>query len=135
MASAMTTDLYLATLELDPRSHQWMADFEDLPVHTWGRSLTKVKRHALEALALHLDVPVEDLIGNVEFRPQLPAPVLEALEEADSARAHADDAAAHAAAAKAAAARALVRDAHLSMRDAAEILGLSHQRVQQLLAS
>lgn len=131
----MTEATFIATLELDPRSHQWMADFEDLPVHTWGRSLAKVKRQALEALALHLDVVPEDVAGHVEFRPQLPAPVLEAIEDADSARADADDAAARAALAKAAAARALVRDAHLSMRDAAEILGLSHQRVQQLLAS
>jgi len=129
------TTTFVATLELDPRSRQWMADFEELPVHTWGRSLTKVKRQALDALAVHLDVGLDDLAGRVEFRPQLPAPVLEALEEADSARADADDAAARAAVAKAAAARALVRDAHLSMRDAAEILGLSHQRVQQLLAS
>lgn len=129
------TKAYVATLELDPRSHQWMADFEGMPIHTWGRSLPRVKQHAIEALALHLDVAVSDVTGCVEFRPQLPAPVLEALGQADSARASADDAAAHAAAAKAAAARALVRDAHLSMRDAAEILGLSHQRVQQLLAS
>ena len=129
------TKTYVATLELDPRSHQWMADFEGMPIHTWGRSLPKVKQHAVEALALHLDVAVSDVAGRVEFRPQLPAPVLEALGQVASARASADDAAAHAAAAKAAAARALVRDAHLSMRDAAEILGLSHQRVQQLLAS
>jgi hypothetical protein len=61
--------------------------------------------------------------------------VLEALEQADTAKTDAERAAARAAEAKAAAARALVRDAHLSMRDAAEVLGLSHQRVQQLLAS
>ena len=37
------TKSYIATLELDPRSGQWMADFEGLPVHTWGRSLAKVE--------------------------------------------------------------------------------------------
>jgi hypothetical protein len=73
--------------------------------------------------------------GQLVFRPpQLPASVLRAIEKAEAARTQADTAAAKAAAAKAAAARALVRDVHLSMRDAAELLGLSHQRVQQLLA-
>lgn len=38
--------VYYATLELDPHSRQWMADFEELPVHTWGRSLAKVKLYA-----------------------------------------------------------------------------------------
>jgi len=127
---------YHATLELDPRSGQWMADINGLPVHTWGRSLGKVKEYAHEALAAHLDVEVADVRGRLVFgRPQLPAPVLRALADAESARTEADDAAARAAEARAAAARALVRDAHLSMRDAAEVLGLSHQRIQQLLAS
>ena len=67
--------------------------------------------------------------------PQLPAPVLEALGNAETARTEADTATARAAEAKAAAAAALVRDAKLSMRDAAEILGVSHQRVQQLLSA
>jgi len=40
---------YYATLELDPQSHQWMADIEGLPVHTWGRTLAKVKGYAHEA--------------------------------------------------------------------------------------
>ena len=127
---------YYATLELDPRSCQWMADIKGLPVHTWGRSLSKVKEYAREALALHLDVEVADVADRLVFlRPELPGAVLEALEVAEKARAAADAAAVQASDAKAAAARALVREAHLSLRDAAEVLGLSHQRVQQLLAS
>ena len=126
---------YYATLELDPQYRQWMADIEGLPVHTWGRTLTKVKGYAHEALALHLDVSVEDLRGRLVFRtPQLPQAILEAIDQVEATRNAADTAAAKAAEAKAVAARALVRDAHLSMRDAAEVLGVSHQRVQQLLA-
>ena len=76
-----------------------------------------------------------EVAGHIVFRtPQLPAPVLDALGHAEQARTDADSAAVRAAEAKAAAARALVRDVHLSMRDAAEILGVSHQRVQQLLS-
>ena len=131
-----TPTTYRATLGLDAVTGQWTADIDGLPVHTWARTLAKVKRHAHEALALHLDVPVETLAGRIEFsRPELPGVVVQALDAAESARSAADGAAAQATAARAAAARALVRDAHLSMRDAAEILGLSHQRVQQLLAS
>jgi len=126
---------YHATLEIDSRSRQWMADVEGLPVHTWGRSLSRVKEHAHEALAVHLDATVAEIEGRLVFRaPRLPAPVLEALENAETARNQADSATARAAGAKAAAATALVRDAQLSMRDAAEILGVSHQRVQQLLS-
>jgi hypothetical protein len=126
---------YHATLELDPRSGQWMADIEGLPVHTWGRSLGRVKEYAHEALAVHLDVAALDVQGRIVFRtPQLPKPVLDALDNAERARAEADSAAERAAEARAAAAGALVQAAHLSMRDAAEILGISHQRVQQLLS-
>lgn len=126
---------YHATLELDPHSRQWMADIEGEPVHTWGRTLSKVKDYAHEALALHLDVDVDQVRGHLVFRvPRLPAAILDAIDLAERAREDANSAAARAGEAKAAAARALVRVAHLSMRDAAEVLGVSHQRVQQLLA-
>ena len=84
----------------------------------------------------HRDFRVAEVDRRIAFaRPQLPAKVLAALENADHAKAEADGATRRAAEAKAAAARALVKDAYLSMRDAAEVPGLSHQRVQQLLAS
>jgi hypothetical protein len=131
----MTTNIHYATLELDPQSGQWMADIEGLPVHTWGRTLAKVKGYAAEALALHLDVDVNEVRRSLFFlTPDLPGPILDALKRAEDSRREADTTAARAAEAKAAAARALVQDAHLSLRDAAEVLGVSHQRVQQLLA-
>jgi hypothetical protein len=78
---------YHASLELDPRSGQWMADFEGLPVHTWGRSLGRVKEYAHEALAAHLDVPPTDVEGHIVFRtPKLPEPVLDTLDDAERAR-------------------------------------------------
>ena len=101
---------YHATLELDSHSGHWMADIEGLPVHTWGRTLGKVKEYAHEALAAHLDA---DTKGHIVFRtPELPAPVVEALGEAAHARSEADVATVRAADARAAAAGALVREAH-----------------------
>ncbi len=131
----MTETSYKARLELDGQSGQWMADIEGLPVHTWGRTLAKVKGYAVEALAVHLDVDPDAIRATLVFlTPDLPGPIVDALNRAADARLEADATAARAAEAKAAAARALVDEAHLSMRDAAEVLGVSHQRVQQLLA-
>ena len=59
---------YWVALELDPRSRQWMADVEGLPVHSWGRTLGNVKQYAHEALAVHLDVPVSAVQGHLAFR-------------------------------------------------------------------
>ena len=59
-----------------------MADLEGMPRHTWVCSSSRVKRHAAATLALHLDVPVSDVVDCVEFRLQLPAPALKALGQA-----------------------------------------------------
>jgi len=70
-----------------------------------SRSLANVRQYAIEALALHLEVPEAEASGRLTFRrPQLPGPVLEALDQAETARADADGAAAKAADANAAAA-------------------------------
>lgn len=95
-----------------------------------------MKKYACEALAVYLDfdpavTEVHFCFASRSFRRR----VLKAIEDAEAARSEGDTAAARAAEGRTAAARALVRRAHLSMRDAAEALGVSHQPVQQLVAS
>jgi hypothetical protein len=65
--------------------------------------------------------------------PDLPEPIREAARLAVGVRELAERVTHEAAELMAAAASALVVHAHLSIRDAAEILGLSHQRVHQIL--
>jgi methyltransferase (TIGR00027 family) len=82
---------------------------------------------------LWFEVAPEEL--NLVEDIRLPAPVRASLELARQEREHAQAAQETAAGATRDAVRALVRDGRLSVRDAADVLGLSHQRVQQLLAS
>jgi predicted RNase H-like HicB family nuclease len=130
-----TTVKYHATFELDPSGH-WLVEVEEIPqVHSFGRTLGKAREYLLDALALWLDEPVDKLTGQVAFRsPTLPSDVQETVDMAIAERQIAEAATRVAADLTARASAGLVQDAHLSMRDAADILGLSHQRVQQLLA-
>jgi predicted RNase H-like HicB family nuclease/plasmid maintenance system antidote protein VapI len=136
MTRTECTTIYHATLNLDP-SGNWLAELVEIPqVHTFGRTLGKAKEHLYDALALWLDVPVAQVFGCVEFAmPELPGEVIEAVRVAVGARELADAAQKVATEAGTAASVALVGDMHLSMRDAAEILGVSHQRIHQLVTS
>lgn len=131
-----TTVKYHAKFELDPSGH-WLVELEEIPqVHSFGRTLGKAREYLLDALALWLDEPVDTLVGQVAFRsPTLPSHVRETVDMAIAERQIAEAATRVAADLTAKASAGLVQDAHLSMRDAADILGLSHQRVQQLLTS
>jgi len=112
----------------------WLVELEEEPrVHTYGRTLAKAREHIVDATALWFEVAPEDL--NLVEDVRLPARVKATLELARKEREHAQVAQEAAAGATREAARALVKDGRLSVRDAADVLGLSHQRVQQLLAS
>jgi predicted RNase H-like HicB family nuclease len=129
------TTCYHATFELD-ESGAWIAQIEEIAqVHTFGRSLGKAREYLVDALALWLGVPIENVKGSIEFCPVvLPVKVQRAVDEANEARVIAVATTGTAGALMADAALALTKDARLSVRDAAEFLGISHQRVQQLVS-
>jgi len=130
----LMTTRYHANFELD-ESGVWIAQIEEIPqVHTFGRTLGKAREYLVDALALWLDLPIDDVKDSIDFHPvKLPAGVQNIVYEATAARAMADAATEAVSELTSAAALALTRDARLSLRDAAELLGVSHQRVQQLV--
>jgi predicted RNase H-like HicB family nuclease len=136
MASTETANkAYHANFELDPTGH-WLVEIEEIPgVHTFGKTLGKAREYLLDALALWLDVPVESIREQVEFRPPpLPAGIEDWVWKAIAEREIAEVVTQLAGHSMTTASVSLVREAHMSMRDAAVILGISHQRVQQLVA-
>jgi predicted RNase H-like HicB family nuclease/predicted HTH domain antitoxin len=126
--------MYHANFELD-QSGVWLAEIEEITqVHTFGKTLGKARQYLADALALWLNVPIEMVKDRIEYRPaQLAPTLLNTVHEAKAAREIAEGATNTASDLMATAALALTEDAKLSLRDAAELLGLSHQRVQQLV--
>ncbi len=121
---------YRAVFERDPRG-VWLVSIPGIRgCHSYGRSLDEARRNIREALALFVDEALEDrVIEDVRLPVRITrtvARVREARERAEAQRAVAD-------AELRKAARSLTRDAGLSLRDAGELLGLSRQRVHQLV--
>jgi predicted RNase H-like HicB family nuclease len=121
---------YRVVLERD-ESGAWIARVPSVPgCHTYGRTIDQARRRIREALSLWIEDPhdaklVEDI--------RLPVRAKEALQRSTRARADAERHRQSAHAATARTARVLVEDLHLSLRDAGELLGLSYQRVLQLV--
>ncbi|HVX20168.1 MAG TPA: hypothetical protein VHB02_02350 [Acidimicrobiales bacterium] len=134
-STGTATTTYHASFTLDP-SGQWLVEVDELPqVHSFGRTLGKAREYLLDALALWLDEPVAKVKAKVAFRsPTLPDDVQHTVAMALAEREIAEAAGRVAAELTQQASTELVNDARLSMRDAADILGLSHQRVQQLVS-
>ena len=124
---------YTAVFERDKEGF-WLVELVEEPrVHTYGRTLAKARDHIRDATALWFEVASDAFILVEDIR--LPKPVKATVDRARKERAKAQTVQEAAAGATRKAARALVEEGQLSVRDAADILGLSHQRVQQLLAS
>ncbi|HVM54111.1 MAG TPA: type II toxin-antitoxin system HicB family antitoxin [Acidimicrobiales bacterium] len=120
---------YVAVYERDPEADAWNVRIEGEPgCQTYGRSLRQAQTRIRDALALWLDREPEDL--TIEDR--LPTSVTTVATQVARARQAAEVAGEKAQKQTTEAVKRLT-DLGLSRRDAADVLGLSHQRVQQLV--
>ena len=99
--------------------------------YTQARRLDQVEAMVREVISLLLDVPEDSF--EVKLEPDLPADVMREVEEARTRRQQAQQAQREAMSAASRAAADLVKRERLTIRDAGHILGLSYQRVDQLL--
>jgi predicted RNase H-like HicB family nuclease len=122
---------YVAVYERDPDDDAWLVSIKGIEgCQTYGRSLRQAETRIREALALWLDRDPDGIAITNEFPKRLESlasTVIQARNDAEHAGTKAQQTTVD-----------VVRqltDLGLSRRDAAELLGISHQRVQQLLAS
>lgn len=111
----------------------WVATVKQVRgCHTQGRTIDQARRRIREALGLFVDHADEAvLIDEVVLQPN--ARTL--LKRVQSTRKRAEEEAIKLQDSTAEAAKVLTKDVGVSVRDAGELLGLSHQRVHQLLAA
>ncbi|HEY3017255.1 MAG TPA: type II toxin-antitoxin system HicB family antitoxin [Gaiellaceae bacterium] len=122
---------YTAIFERD-ESGAWLARIPSIRgCHTHGRTLEQTRSRLREALCLWIDRP-EEAVFEEEIR--LPADLKAAVRRSRRTRERSERERESAQEQTRAAAEALVR-AGVSLRDAGELLGLSHQRVQQLVGT
>ncbi|SRR6266576_2608140 len=100
-------------------------------VHTQARRLEKAEAIARDAIALFLDIPSDSF--DVRIEPVLPRDLQGKVGRARKVRGEAEVLQREAAITSAEVAADLVQTAHLTVRDAGRVLGLSHQRITQLL--
>ena len=123
---------YRVVLERDA-SGAWLARVPSVPgCHTYGRTLEQARRRIREALGLWVDDA-----ENAELRYELvlPAAIRQELRRVREARERSSRVQREASAVTAHAASHLTGRFGISLRDAGELLGLSHQRVQQLVSA
>ena len=123
---------YGVVLERD-ESGSWIARVPSVRgCHTHGRSLVEARRRIREALSLWVDdADRAELVDDV----RLPREALAAVRRSGRSRTRLAEVRSEASTATADAVARLVDDLGLGIRDAAYLLGLSFQRVQQVADS
>ncbi len=122
---------YTAVYERDRESDAWLVHIDGIEgCHTYGRTLRQAESRIREALASWTNRDPDGL----DIASALPSRLVEIASNVAHARERAAQSAQEAGATTANAAKALARMG-LSRRDTADVLGISHQRVQQLLVS
>ena len=120
---------YSVTYRRDPGDDAWLVDVEGMPdVHTFGRTLEEAAVNAREAIAVTVDVDESD----VELEEHFAVAEVD-VEELAKMRDRAQELHEIYLSRQRAAALRLA-EAGVSRRDSARMLGVSHQRVQQLVA-
>ena len=120
---------YTAIYDHDADDNAWNVRIKGLAgCQTYGRSIRQAQSRIREALALWLDTDFAEL----RVRDQFPSALASVADDVVRARSAAERAGAKAQQQTVEAIKSLT-DLGLSRRDAAELLGLSHQRVHQLL--
>ena len=124
-----STKTYTAIYDRDADDNAWNVCIKGLAgCQTYGRSIRQAQSRIREALALWLDTDSAQL----RVRDQFPPALASVADDVVRARSAAERAGAKAQQQTVEAVKSLT-DLGLSRRDAAELLGLSHQRVHQLL--
>jgi predicted RNase H-like HicB family nuclease len=122
---------YHVVIERD-ESGAWIARVPSVRgCHSHGRTLDQARRRLREALGLWVDdADSAELIEEI----RLPARVRTAINRSRTARRHAKRERERAQLAMKDAAETLIDELGIGLRDAGELLEISHQRVQQLVA-
>ncbi len=99
--------------------------------HTQGRTIDQARQRIREALALFVDDSESaELLDDI----RLPAKIRVSLTNLEDARKRADAEAVRLGECTVETAKLLASDLGLSLRDIGKLMGLSHQRIQQLLS-
>lgn len=130
LAAMNTLKNYVAVFDYDTDENVWLVRIKDIAgCQTFGRTIRQAETRIREALSVWLDCAPGDLAITSEF----PREVALLATKVSQARFKASQAGSEAQDETIDAARRLTKMG-LSRRDTADLLGISHQRVQQLLA-
>lgn len=132
----MATESHTTTYRVEAvRSGRWWAiSVPSLSgVFSQAKRLDQVEVTAREAIAMMLDIDEID-VGPIEVDVTPPAPVVDLLERLHSSLSVAHEATEAAAEARREAAK-ILREEGLPIRDVGALLGVSHHRISQILAS